>query len=302
MFEITILGSSSALPTLERNPTSQLINVKNHFYLIDCGEGTQIRLREIKAKTSKIDNIFISHLHGDHYFGLIGLLSTYHLLRRNEPLHIYAPAPLEEIIQVQLKHSHTKLNYPLHFHPLDIKSKPIIYEDDVVSVELLQMNHRIECYGFLFREKADPLNIKKEKIQEYNIPVELIPGIKKGEDFILPSGEKILNKELTFPPTPPKSYAFFSDTTYQEELIPKIKNIDLLYHEATFMEKERKQADNTFHSTASDAANMAKKANVKKLLIGHFSSRYEDLNLLLEEAIEVFPNTELVVEKAAYQM
>jgi len=301
-FELTILGCSSATPTSKRNPTSQLLNIHDKYFLIDCGEATQVQLRRFKLKFQRINHIFISHLHGDHYLGLMGLLSSMHLLGRKNELHLYCPAGLKEIIEVQNKHSQTYLHYPIIFHLLGEGKNEIIFEDDNVSVETIPLNHRIPCNGFLFREKFRQQNISKEKIEEYKIPKSFIKSIKTGADYTLENGKVIPNKELTVSHAAPRSYAFCSDTCYDESIVPIIKNVDLLYHETTFMEDMKHRAKETFHTTTVQAGNIAKLAEVKQLLIGHFSARYNELEPFLEEIRPVFENTLLALEGEVFEV
>ncbi|GIU70024.1 MAG: ribonuclease Z [Candidatus Woesearchaeota archaeon] len=270
------------------------------FFLIDCGEGTQMQLRKFKIKFQRINHIFISHLHGDHYFGLMGLLSSMHLLGRQNELHLYAPAPLKEIIDIQLKYSDTILNYPLVFHPLNFDSKKILFEDDLVKVSSFPLFHRIPTCGFLFEEKPKNKSIIKEKIKEYQISLAAIQSIREGNDFVTNNGQIIPNSELTYPQAHLRKYAYCSDTRYNEKLLEYVSNVDLLYHEATFLHELQNRAEITFHSTAKEAGIFASKANAKQLIIGHFSARYPDLNLLLAEAINYFPNTLLAQEGQSY--
>jgi ribonuclease Z len=297
-FDLTILGCSSATPTSSRHPTAQVLNQHERFFLIDCGEATQIQLRRFKIKMQRIDHIFISHLHGDHYLGLPGLLGSMHLLGRDKELHVYSPPGLEEIIKVSHHHSNSHLKYNIIFHAIESQAR--IFEDDKMSVDTIPMNHRIPCFGFLFREKPNPRNIIKEKIEEYDIPVQQIPHIKEGKDFITSAGKTILNSELTTNPPAPRAYAYCSDTIYNESYIEQIKNADLLYHEATFASEMTERAKETYHCTAKDAGTIAQKAGVKKMIIGHYSARYHDLSPLLSEAQSVFPNTLLAVEGEKY--
>ncbi len=290
-FKLTILGCNSAIPTPEKNPTAQLLNTDERFFLIDCGEGTQIQLQKNKIKAQRINHIFISHLHGDHYFGLIGLINTMHLLGRTRELNLYAHQQLKEIIDLQFSASNTELKFPLFFHPIPIDEKKILLEDDSITISSFPLKHSIVSSGFLFQEKKKTRNILKEKIEEYNIPFSAIPNIKDGADFMTSEGNKIKNKELTVLSHIPHSYAFCSDTEFVEKNIEKIKGVTLLYHETTFMKDKADKAQMTGHSTTIDAATMAKKASVKKLLIGHFSKRYNDLEDLLEETKSIFPNT-----------
>lgn len=301
-FEVTVLGSSSATPTATRHPTAQVLNLHERFFLLDCGEATQIQLRRYKFKIQRIDHIFISHLHGDHYLGLPGLLGTMHLLGRDKELHIYSPPGLKEIIDTNHYHSKTFLNYNLEFHVIESKSPARIYADDKLTVETIPMNHRVPCYGFLFREKEHLRKIIKEKIEEYNIPVQQIPLIKNGEDFILPPGKRISNSELTLTPPAPRAYAYCSDTLYNESFIGQIKNVNLLYHEATFADDMADRAVETHHCTAKQAGAIAQKANAGQLIIGHYSARYKDLDVLLKEAKQVFENTVLAIEGETYKV
>ncbi len=302
IFEVSILGSSSATPIYQRHPTSQVLNIHERLFLVDCGEGALIQMNRYKIKYHRINHIFISHLHGDHYLGLVGLLSTMHLQGRVTDLHIYCQQPLKEIVEIQLKYSETLLRYSLHFHFLDPIQSELIYNDDELEVQTIILNHRIPCTGFLFSEKPGFRKLIKEKLQQYNIPVEFFQGLKKGEDYILSGGEVVSNAELTTDPRPPRVYAFCSDTSYDERIIPFIKNINLLYHEATFLNDKAARAEETFHSTAAQAATIAKKANVNRLIIGHFSARYKNLYPLLEEAREVFTNTTLAIEGDTFKI
>jgi len=294
-FELTILGCSSATPTSTRNPTAQILQVAGHSFLIDCGEATQIQLRKFKIKFQRIDHIFISHLHGDHYLGLMGLLSSMHLLGRTKELFIYCPNGLQEIIDVQLKYSATVLNYEIHYRIHDTSKQELLFEDDKVSVETILLNHRIPCCGFIFREKKKELNLRKDVIHYRHIPIAAFADIKKGKDSG-EDGKTIPNAELTFPELPVHSYAYCSDTCYDETVIKQVGAVDLLYHEATFTEDMKQRAKETHHSTAADAAKVALKAGVTQLLIGHYSARYTDLNPLLDEARAIFPNTHLAHE------
>ena len=290
-FKLTILGCNSAIPTVERHPTAQLLNANERFFLIDCGEGTQVRLKENHLNFQRINHIFISHLHGDHYFGLIGLISSMHLLGRNKDLHIYAHQELKVIIDLQLSASNTELNYPLFFHPISETNEQILYEDEKICISSVILSHTIKCSGFIFREKKSKRKIIKERIEQYSIPFDKYNGIKEGADWIANSGEIIKNNEITVENTSAYSYAFCTDTIYNEALIEKIKGIDLLYHEATFKKDLSDRAKETGHSTTYDAAKIAEKSGVKNLLIGHFSQRYRNLDELLVEAKDIFINT-----------
>jgi ribonuclease Z len=291
-FSVTILGSSSALPTSNRNLTAHLLNVDERFFLIDCGEGTQLQLRKYKAKFSRLNHIFITHLHGDHVFGLPGLISTLNLLGRKNDLHIYTHPHLEKLLSQYLSYFFANLDFSIIYHPLNLASYQLIYEDNKVEVYSFPLKHRIPTCGFLFKEKQKLKNIRKEMIDYYNIPLKEIAGIKDGKDFITESGDIILNDRLTIEPPSSKKFAFCSDTAFNIEILPYIKQADLLYHEATFSEEDKERAIETLHSTAKDAATIAQMANVKKLIIGHFSARYKDISSLLEDARSIFPNTE----------
>jgi ribonuclease Z len=289
--KLTILGCGSATPTIDRNPTAQVLQVLERFFLIDCGEGTQLQLRKNKIRPRHFDHIFISHLHGDHYLGLFGLLSSLHLYNRNKPMHVFCPSQLKEIIELQLKASDTRLTYELIFHELAGKDVRLLLETNEATVYSFPMNHRIPCWGFKFVEKQRPRSIKREKISEYNIPFVKIDDIRNGADFTTEKGKIISNEELTFPARETRTYAYCSDTIYDESIIPFIKGVDLLYHESTFAHELIEKATNRYHSTALQAATIATKAEVKKLIIGHYSSRYGDITHLLNEARAVFKNT-----------
>jgi len=290
-FSVSILGSSSALPTSERNLTAHLLNVNERFFLIDCGEGTQLQLRKYKAKISRLDHIFITHLHGDHTFGLPGLISTFNLLGRKKTLNIYAHPDLEHIIFQFLSFFIVQLSYPIKFHPLIFNSPQLILENGKMTVHSFPLKHRIPTCGFIFKEKPPLRKIRKELIEFYKISPKDIPDIKKGADFITEEGKCIKNEILTFEPGPAKSYAFCSDTSYTEDIISQISNVDVLYHEATFAHEDQALAQATQHSTAVEAAQIAKLANAKKLILGHFSARYKDVTHLLDQACQIFPNT-----------
>lgn len=295
-FTLKILGSNSAAPAHNRHQTSQLLNVQNHTFLIDCGEGTQIQLIKYKLKAQKINNIFISHLHGDHYLGLMGLISTMHLQNRTKDLFIYGPPGLAEIITLQLQYSQTILNYKIKFQEVDTSKRKVIFEDEILVVETIPLNHRIGCAGFLFREKPKKRRIIKEKLP-HNCSLKNILSLKNGEDIYDEDGEILYhNESMTFPPRKSRSYAYCSDTKYDENIIEQIKHVDLLYHESTFLSDREERANQTFHSTARQAATIAKKAEVGKLLLGHYSIRYKELQPLLDEARDVFENAALAIE------
>jgi ribonuclease Z len=301
-FELTILGSNSALPTSDRYPTAQVLNILGRFFLIDCGEGTQIQLRRNKIGFSKIKHIFISHLHGDHYYGLIGLISTLNLLGLKTDIHIYSPSELKTLLQPQLDFIKGDMNVTLIFHPLNFKKPQQIYADKRVEVISFPVKHSISTCGFLFREIKKQANIKKEMVQEYKIPIAKIKEIKDGADYTTPEGELILNEKLCTPPSEPRSYAFCTDTAFHLPIAEVIKDVDLLYHEATFLEAMSDFAKKTLHSTTIDAANMAKLVNAKKLIIGHFSARYNDIKLFENEARTIFENTEAAKEGRTYKV
>ncbi|MFN8152936.1 MAG: ribonuclease Z [Bacteroidia bacterium] len=295
-FELTILGSSSATPIYNRHPTSQLLVFRDRHFLIDCGEGTQMQMLKYKVRYHRITHIFISHLHGDHYLGLVGLLSTFHLQGRSADLHLYAQQELMDIIEIHLRLSQTQLRYNLIFHPIRHYSPEVLFEDDDLIIRTIILNHRIPCTGFIFSEKQRPRKLKVEMLQEYGIPFTHYTRIKNGAGFTTADGTLIPNEELTENPAVPKSYAFCSDTVYMPELASQLSGIDLLYHEATFLHDMKDRAEQTYHTTAKQAAQTALEAGVSKLLIGHFSARYKQLEPLLEEARAVFPNTDLALE------
>lgn len=298
MLALTILGNNSAIPAFGRHPTAQVLQTQDEAYLIDCGEGTQERLTEFKIKRNKINHIFISHLHGDHYFGLMGLLSSMGLLGRVNDLHLHAPAPLEQIVQLQLDAAHTTLPYKLYFHPLGDEGP--IANDKRMWISSFKTSHRIDCWGFIFREKKNPRHIDAEKVKAYEIPAAYYDELQKGKDYTTKKGTIIPNEELTTAGTEAKSYAYSADTIYDENLIEKVKAVDVLYHETTYLKDLHERAAARFHSTTIQAADIAKRAGVKKLLIGHFSSKYESLDEFLSETTAVFPNTELALEGSCY--
>lgn len=302
VFEITVLGSSSATPAYNRNPSAQMINLNEHFYLVDCGEATQNQLNKFKIKSAKIDTIFISHLHGDHYLGLVGLLSTLHLNGRTKSMTIVGPPELKDIIDLQLKVSETQLRFPIDFRPTQVDYTEVIFQNNDVIVETIILNHRIPTTGFVFKEVARKRKINTEKLTEYDIPLEYIPLLKNGIDYCDKFGRTIANAELTFAPKAPRSYAYCSDTIYTEHFLDQIEGVDCLYHEATFLHELIDRAKETFHTTALQAGTIANKANVKQLMIGHFSARYKELDLLLAEAKTAFNNTVLAVEGERYTL
>lgn len=301
-FDITILGSNSAIFNHGRHPTSQVVNVHNVHFLVDCGEGTQERLHENKIKWFKIDYIFISHLHGDHYYGLIGLLTTFNLLKRPNKLTIFAPAALKKIIDIQLKVSNTKLNYELKFVATKDNAKNMILDLPECSVYSIPLKHKLPTTGFLFTEKTEPRLLDLAKLEKYDIAKSDYKLLKHGADVKDKSGKKIKNSSVTFKGKTPRSYAFCSDTMYHMPLVKAIKNVDVLYHEATFLHEDLQRAKETTHSTALQAAQIAKKVNAKKLLLGHFSSRYINLSVLENEAKTVFKNVELAIEGEVFKV
>lgn len=284
------MGCGSATPTLKRNPSAQVVNVLERHFLIDCAEGTQLQMRKYGIKFQKINHIFISHLHGDHYLGLIGFISTLHLLGRTKELHIYGPKELGEIIFSQLRASKSYLSFHIEFHPLISKTSELIYEDEKVTVETIPLKHRIYCNGFLIKEKQHDHRIDIKAVEANNIPIAWYQHLKKGIDFEVGS-ITIPVTELTFPPYRQRGYAYCSDTAYSEAIIPIIKNVDLLYHEATFLSDQKERAKQTMHSTIEDACTIAKKAEVKRLLVGHYSARYKTTSQFTEQAQKIFSDT-----------
>ena len=298
MLSVTILGNNSAIPAFNRHPTAQVVQTSENSFLIDCGEGTQMQMDTYKIRRSKINHIFISHLHGDHYFGLIGLLTSMSLLGRKNELHLYAPEPLKNIIDLQLKLADSHLTYDLIFHPL--QNECVIKEGNKVIVECFRVQHRIECWGFLFREKKNLRKIEPAKVKEYNIPSSFYENLHRGEDYITEKDQVIKNNLLTSAVSPPKTYAYCADSIYDENLIKKVQGVNMLYHEATYLHGLQEKATSRFHSTSIDAATLAKKAGAKRLLIGHFSSMYESLDAFKIEACSVFENTDLAIEGCSY--
>lgn len=302
MFEITILGSSGAIPAYGRFPSCQYIQVANRFFLIDCGEGAQMQLSRFQIPIHKIQRIFISHLHGDHFLGLMGLLFSMHLQKRGSELHIHAFKGLDEIIIAQLKYSNSTLSYHLVFHTMKPENAEIIYEDDALTVKSIPLYHRIACSGFLIQEKTKQRKINKDRLPPGILLQQLI-ALKEGKDIFDDRGTLLYkNEELTLPPPRSRSYAYCSDTAFNLEIAKQIEGVDLLYHEATFMQDEKKKAMETFHSTTADAAHIAIQSNAKELIIGHFSARYRDLEPMLKEAQNIFPNTLLAVEGQTFKL
>ena len=288
--KLTILGCYAATPRTITNPTAQVIEIRNHMFLIDCGEGTQVQLRKNKIKFSKINHVFISHLHGDHCYGLIGLVSTFMLLNRTNDLHIYGPKGIKEIISLQLRLSNSWTNYGLYFHELTSTQSEVLFEDEKVIVKTIPLKHRIYTNGFLFQEKIGDRKLNLDAVLNHNIETCYYQKIKNGKDITLDDGTIIANHLLTFDPIAPKSYAFCSDTIFDESIIEHIQNVDVLYHESTFLESEAHLSEKTMHSTAKQAATIAKRANANQLVLGHYSTRYENIQMFKDEATTLFPN------------
>ncbi|WP_317469144.1 ribonuclease Z [Bacteroides hominis] len=295
-FELHILGCGSALPTTRHFATSQVVNLRDKLFMIDCGEGAQMQLRKSRLKFSRLNHIFISHLHGDHCFGLMGLISTFGLLGRTAELHIHSPKGLEELLAPILNFFCHTLAYKVIFHEFDTRQASVIYEDRSMTVTTIPLRHRIPCCGFLFAEKTRPNHIIRDMIDFYKVPVYELNRIKNGADYITPEGEVIANARLTRPSDPPRRYAYCSDTIFRREIAEQISGVDLLFHEATFAESELARAKETYHTTAAQAGRIAVEAGVRRLVIGHFSARYEDENVLLKEASAIFPDTILAKE------
>jgi ribonuclease Z len=300
MLAVTILGNNSAVPAFDRHPTSQVVTLDNHLFLVDCGEGTQIQMIRYKIRRSRVSHIFISHLHGDHYFGLVGLINSFGLLSRFQELHVYGPAPLQQIIDMQLQVANTTLPYALTFHT--ISGEGVLVDNEDFIVKCFPTNHRIECYGFSFHERKTRRKLLADKAREYDIPVSFFDRLKSGEDFIRPDGTVISHRMVTEDLPRGKSYAFCADTKYDESIIPYIRDADMIYHETTYLDLLQARAAERFHSTTRQAALIAKKANVKKLLVGHFSSKYDTLEEFEQETREVFPNSELAIEGVTYRV
>jgi len=298
MFGVTILGNNSALPAYDRHPTSQVVTLDQHQFLVDCGEGTQMQLSRYKIRRSRINTIFISHMHGDHYFGVPGLITSMGLLGRETDLHLHAPPSIKPIIDAILQAADTTLPFQLLFHPLE--KEGTIAEEARFSVETFRVNHRIECWGFLFKEKKTTRKINKEAIAEYHFDSATFEKLKIGEDVLTANGKPVSNEAVTYPNTPPPSYAYCADTSFAPAIAEKIQGVSLVYHETTYLKELEDRAHLRFHSTTTQAAKIAQLANAKRLLIGHFSSKYETLDPFLEETKEVFPATELAVERVTY--
>lgn len=295
-FEVNILGCGSALPTTRHFASSQVVNIREKLFMIDCGEGAQLQLRRSKLKFSRLNHIFISHLHGDHCFGLMGLISTFGLLGRTATLHIYAHKELEKLLAPQLEFFCKGMSYSVEFHAIDPTKAAVIYDDRSVTISTIPLKHRIPTCGFLFQEKQTPNHIIRDIVDFYKIPVFELNRIKNGEDYVTPDGTVVPNHRLTTPSDPVRSYAYCSDTICLKSIIPLIKGVNLLFHEGTFAQADAARAKETFHTTAMQAAEIARDAEVKQLLIGHFSARYEDESILLKEAQSIYPNTLLAKE------
>ena len=301
-FELYILGCGSALPTTRHFPTSQVLNVRDKLYMIDCGEGAQLQFRKSRLKFSRLNHIFISHLHGDHCFGLWGLISTLNLLGRTAELHIYSPRGLEALLLPTLAFFNRQMTYRVLFHEFDTDRPALIYEDRSLTVTTIPLRHRIPCCGFLFAEKQGLNHIVRVMVDFYKVPLFEMNRIKNGADYVTPEGEVVPNRLLTRPADPPRRYAYCSDTICLPEIAGQLHGVDLLFHEATFASDNLGRAKETYHTTAVQAAELARSAEVKKLLIGHFSARYEDESVLLEEAREIFPETLLASEMLCVQV
>ncbi|WP_281635258.1 ribonuclease Z [Flavobacterium marginilacus] len=299
--KLTILGCYAATPRTLTNPTSQVLEIKSRLFLIDCGEGTQVQLRKNKLKFSKINHVFISHLHGDHFFGLVGLISTFALLGRTNDLHIYGPKGVKEIIDLQLRLSNSWTNYQLFFHELESKESEIIFEDEKVIIKTIPLKHRVYTNGFLFQEKIGERKLDLHAVQDFEIDTCYYQNIKNGKDITLDDGRVIANSKLTFDPDPALSYAFCSDTKYNEDIIPIIENVSVLYHESTFLDSEESLASKTMHSTAKEAARIALKANAGQLILGHYSTRYDSIELFKDEAETIFKEVLLAEDGKSFE-
>lgn len=298
MIAVTILGNNSASPAHGRHPTAQVVHTGDHTFLVDCGEGTLFQMNKYKIKQSRINHIFISHLHGDHYFGLIGLINTYGLNHRENDLHIYSPGYLQQINDLQMKAANAQLPYTVHYHVLN--DDTVIFQDDKVSVSAFRVHHQIPCYGFVFRELKNKRKLNFPAVEKYNVPRAFYERLHQGEDFTAPDGRLIPNSVLTFPRPEGKSYAFCADTLYMEEICSKIRNVDMVYHESTYLQQQLDRAEKRFHSTTIQAATIAKLADAKRLLLGHYSSMYADIEIFGDEARTIFKNAEASREGVSY--
>ena len=295
-FEVTVLGCGSALPTVKHNGSGMVVNIREKYFLVDCAEGTQVELRRNHIHLNRLFNVFITHLHGDHCFGLMGLISTLGLLGRTAPLHVYGPQDIETLFQPLIDYHCNGMTYEVVFHPIDTHQNICIYEDKSLQVFSIPLKHRIRCCGYFFKEKELSRHILKEAIEKYDIPISQINNVKAGLDYVMPNGQIIKNEKLTTPPSPARSFAYCSDTVFRPEIAEMMKGVDLLYHEATFAESEKQLCSKVYHSTAKQAAEIARLAGAKQLMLGHYSSRYNDETILQNEAAEVFENTILAKE------
>ena len=295
-FEVTVLGCGSALPTVKHNGSGMVVNIREKYFLVDCAEGTQVELRRNHIHLNRLFNVFITHLHGDHCFGLMGLISTLGLLGRTAPLHVYGPQDIGTLFQPLIDYHCNGMTYEVVFHPIDTHQNVCIYEDKSLQVFSIPLKHRIRCCGYYFKEKELSRHILKEAIEKYDIPISQINNVKAGLDYVMPNGQIIKNEELTTPPSPARSFAYCSDTVFRPEIAEMMKGVDLLYHEATFAESEKLLCSKVYHSTAKQAAEIARLAGAKQLMLGHYSSRYNDETILQKEAAEVFENTILAKE------
>ena len=295
-FEVTVLGCGSALPTVKHNGSGMVVNIREKYFLVDCAEGTQVELRRNHIHLNRLFNVFITHLHGDHCFGLMGLISTLGLLGRTAPLHVYGPQDIETLFQPLIDYHCNGMTYEVVFHPIDTHQNVCIYEDKSLQVFSIPLKHRIRCCGYYFKEKELSRHILKEAIEKYAIPISQINNVKAGLDYVMPNGQIIKNEVLTTPPSPARSFAYCSDTVFRPEIAEMMKGVDLLYHEATFAESEKLLCSKVYHSTAKQAAEIARLAGAKQLMLGHYSSRYNDETILQKEAAEVFENTILAKE------
>ena len=295
-FEVTVLGCGSALPTVKHNGSGMVVNIREKYFLVDCAEGTQVELRRNHIHLNRLFNVFITHLHGDHCFGLMGLISTLGLLGRTAPLHVYGPQDIETLFQPLIDYHCNGMTYEVVFHPIDTHQNVCIYEDKSLQVFSIPLKHRIRCCGYYFKEKELSRHILKEAIEKYDIPISQINNVKAGLDYVMQNGQIIKNEVLTTPPSPARSFAYCSDTVFRPEIAEMMKGVDLLYHEATFAESEKQLCSKVYHSTAKQAAEIARLAGAKQLMLGHYSSRYNDETILQKEAAEVFENTILAKE------
>ncbi|MFN4006155.1 MAG: ribonuclease Z [Chitinophagaceae bacterium] len=299
MFGVTILGNNSAIPAYDRHPTAQVVTLNEQLFLIDCGEGTQMQLARYRVKRSRINHIFISHLHGDHYFGLAGLITSMGLMSRESDLHLYAPAPLKDIIDLQLKVADTILPFTLHFHALTPEAQ-VLVENDKFLIRSFPVRHRVACWGCVIEEKKKPRKINKEAVVQYQVPAAYYESLKLGNDYAHRDGTVVKNEWVTIPNTPGRSYAYCADTLFTPDIATQVAGVSMLYHETTYLKDLKDRAALRYHSTTEEAATIAQMANAKQLIIGHFSSKYEQLDAFLEEAQAVFPSTQLALEGVTY--